>query len=103
MVQQVAYINDLCSISWEQSSRARPEVSHALQQGVYFFCSLDTPLRRLPDDRLGGAEHELQHSDCRGELAGRDILHVADGACSLHRHHIVLVPQAALQEVVEAA
>lgn len=56
-----------------------------------------------PDDRLGGAEHELQHSDSWGELAGGDVLHVADGTCRLHSHHVILVPQAALQEVVKAA
>ena len=66
-------------------------------------CSFSTLLRTLPDDGLGGAEHELQHSDGRGELAGCHILHVADGTGCLHRHHIILVPQAAFQEVIEAA
>jgi len=58
---------------------------------------------QIPDDRLGGAEHELQHSDSWSELAGGHVLHVADGACRLHCHHVILVPQAAFQEVIEAA
>lgn len=57
----------------------------------------------LPDDWLGGAEHELQHSDSRGELSCTDVPHVADGAGCFHHDHVVLVAQAALQELVEAA
>ena len=56
-----------------------------------------------PDDRLGGAEHELQHSDSWCQLPGCHIRQVADSPGCFHCHHVILVAQAALQEVVEAA
>ena len=64
------------------------------------FC----PFRTLQRAAVSPEETPWLHTrDCGLELAGADVLHSADGAGGLIHHHLALVPEGDLEELVERA
>jgi len=64
---------------------------------------VESPDSGEPQGRFGGGTEELEDGHGRGQLLGRDALHVHHGLGCLVDHDLVLVAQAALNEVKHRA
>eukprot|EP00958_Prasinococcus_capsulatus_P009770 scaffold950_cov340-Prasinococcus_capsulatus_cf.AAC.3 len=102
LVRDIAHeVADLLEEAVHARLAARLEQGVGDSQRVRHGHLVESAHRREAEHRLGGGQEELQHSDRRIELARGDIGHVCDGPRRLKDHHLGLVPQAALEEVVE--